>query len=206
MKIKKIRHCTIFFLGSITFILLFASAIIGCDVSPEKGLIPKEELTARQENIIKQAIAENNRAKLLKIGKPAVPMIIERIFEIYNSKPSRQDPVWSDACNLILLLGKIKDKRAVPALDYILVNVKYRTFRGSAARALGNIGDKRSAEPLWTAFNQEKGYLEEGDRKGPDYGWGLAGNYTEQMLREIGMALEKFGEKTGDYPKPFHTW
>ncbi len=59
---------------------------------------------------------------------------------------------------------------------------------------------------LWTAINQEKGYIEEGDRKGPDYGWGLAGNYTEQMLREIGMALEKLGEKPGDYPKPFHTW
>lgn len=185
---------------------IFVITVAGCDVALKSNLIPKQELSPQQEDTIKQAIAKNDRAKLRQIGKPAVPMILERIFEIYDSKPSRQDPVWADACNLIILLGDIKDKRAVPALNHILVDVKYRTFRGNAAHALGGIRDKRSIEPLWTAFKQEKSYLEKGDRKGPDYGWGLAGNYTEQMLGSIGMALEKLGEKPGDYPNPFHGW
>lgn len=192
--------------AALFFLVIFVIAIIGCDVAIESSLIPGQELSPQQEKIIKQAIARNDRAKLRQIGKPAVPMILERIFEIYNSKPWRQDPIWADACNLILLLGDIRDERAVPALNHILVEVKYRTFRGSAAHALGKIHDKRSIEPLWTAFKQEKGYLEKGDRKGPDYGWGVANNYTEQMLGHIGMALEKLGEKPGDYPDPFHGW
>lgn len=195
--IKNIKStCLLFIISS----LLITA---GCQADPTKNLIPQQELTSKQESIIKEAISKNNRSRLLKIGKPAVPMIIERVFEIYKSRPSRQDPAWADAANLILLLGKIKDKRAVPALDFMVENIKYRVFRGVAAHSLGNIGDKRAIEPLWTAFNQEKGYLKEGNRKGPDYGWGLAGNYTEQMLEELGMALEKLGEDPGDYPKPF---
>jgi hypothetical protein len=189
-------------------LLLIITALLitaGCEADPAKNLIPQQDLSTKQESIIKEAILKNDRSKLLKIGDPAVPMIIERVFEIYKSKPSRQNPVWADAANLILLLGKIKDKRAVPALDFMVENVKYRIFRGKAAHALGNIGDKRAIEPLWTAFNQEKGYLKEGHRKGPDYGWGLAGKYTEQMLEELGMALEKLGEDPGDYPKPFYS-
>ncbi len=178
--------------------------VLGCGITAESRFIPRQELSPEREKAIKQAIAANDRAALRRIGKPAAPMILERVFEIYNSKPWRQDPVWADAANLIILLSKIRDTRAVPALNYILAEVKYRVFRGDAAYALGHIGDKRAIEPLWKVFKEEKGYLAAGDRKGPDYGWGVAGNYTERMLEEIGMALERLGERPGDYPKPFH--
>lgn len=200
MRSRDMKQAMLFFLA------IFIIAVVGCDVAVERSLIPKRELSSQQENVIRQAIAKNDRAKLRQIGKPAVPLILERIFEIYNSKPWRQDPIWADAANLVILLGDIGDERAVPALTHMLVDIKYRVFRGDAAYSLGNIGDKRSIEPLWTAFKQEKSYLEKGDRKGPDYGWGVAGNYTEQMLGHIGMALEKLGEKPGDYPNPFHGW
>lgn len=192
---------------TVLFLLaIFVIAVVGCGVGVESKLIPKQELSPQKVDIIKEAIAKNDRSKLRQIGKPAVPLILERVFEIYNSRPSRRDPVWCDACNLILLLGEIRDNRGVPALNHIVVDVKYRTFRGDAAYALGKIRDKRSIEPLWTAFKQEKSYLEKGDRRGPDYGWGLAGNYTEQMLAHIGMALERLGEKPGDYPRMFEGW
>ena len=188
------------------FIIIIAFMLItaGCEAPLQSDLIPKQELSSEKEKVIKEAIAANDRAKLLRIGKPATPMIIERIFEIYNSKPWRQDPIWADACNLVILLGQIKDNRAVPALNYMLVEEKYRVFRGYAAHSLGNIGDRRAIEPLWKVFREENGYLKAGDRKGPDYGWGVAGNYTCLMLEHIGIALEKFGEDPGDYPKPFY--
>ncbi len=188
--------------------MFFCAACIlivsGCDMATEQMVVPSQDLTLQQEKIIANALTRNDRDALRRIGSPAVPMILERIFEIYRSKPWRQDPVWADASNLVLLLGDIKDKRAVPALNMMVTNVKYRIFRGYAARALGSIRDARSIGPLWQAFREEKGYLEQGDRKGPDYGWGLAGNYTEMTLEHLGMALEKFGEHPGEYPKPFY--
>ena len=181
--------------------------VTGCEVGVERSLIPKQELSPQQEKAIKEAIAKNDRDSLRRIGKPAAPMILERIFEVYNSKPWRQDPIWADAANLVLLLGDIRDERSVPALNHILLNLKYRIFRGDAAYALGKIRDKRSIEPLRKAFNQEMGYYKSGDRKGPDYGWGVAGNYTVHMLRYIGTALESLGEKPGNYPRTmFDGW
>ena len=188
-------------------IALSIAAFAGCDISVERSLIPTEELGDQQEQAIREAIAKNDRDTLRRIGKPAAPMILERVFEIYNSRPRRQDPIWADAANLVLLLGDIKDKRSVPALNHLITNLKYRVFRGNAAYALGKIRDKRSVEPLWMAFNQEMDYYKKGDRKGPDYGWGVAGNYTVQMLRYIGTALERLGENPGDYPRTmFDGW
>lgn len=177
--------------------------VIGCG-QREVDLIPRQRLSPAEENNIRQAIGEVNFAKLKQIGNKAVPMIIERIFEIYNSKPHRQDPVWCDACNLILLLGKIGDERAVPALEYLLVEKRYRTFRGEAAHSLAMIGDKSAVGSLWRVFKEEKGYLKQGDRRGPDMGWGLAGNYTSLVLEEIGLALQKLGEEVEDFPRPFY--
>lgn len=194
-------------LAVLFFLVIFVLAVAGCDVNTQGNLIPKQELSPQQEKIIREAIARNDRDKLRRIGKSAVPMVLERIFEIYNSKPWRQDPVWADAANLVILLGTIGDERAVPALSHMVTDIKYRVFRNDAAYALGNIGDKRAIEPLWIAFNQEMGYWKAGDRKGPDYGWGVASNYTVRMLHYIGAALEKLGEKPGNYPRSmFNGW
>ena len=56
----------------------------------------------------------------------------------------------------------------------------------------------------WQAFNEEKKYWDNGDKKGPDMGWGLSMNFTGLTLEEIGLALEYFGEDVGDYPRPFY--
>ena len=176
------------------FLLVFFTG--SCSFEQSSTLIPKQELSPQQEEEIKQAIKQTDHSKLRRIGKPAVPLILERIFEIANdAKLSRDVAVSSDACNFIIDIGHIKDKRALPALEYLLKNTKYRTFRPSLAYALGMIGDKRAIEALMEVYKQEKGYLAKGDTKGPDYGWGLASDYTYHVLVASATALEKLGKK-----------
>ena len=187
--------------------LVLAALGCGCgDRSPENGLIPDQEIEADLEAEIIQALQgfqPGDRRRLEEIGSPAVPLIIARIFEIHRQQPGRQDPVWADTSNLTVLLGDIGDPRAQPALQYLVSEVRYRNNRRYAAHALVQLNDPAAIPALRRAFDEERGYWRAGDQRGPDFGWGVAGNYTAQMLEVLGDALVHFGEDPGDYPTPW---
>ncbi len=174
----------------------------GCDAIQQAGLIPSQKLTAQQKEQITQAIASRNHSSLRSIGKPAVPLIIKEILTAANNPAQSQDVrASSDACNFIYDLGAIRDPRAVPALSHILNDVQKRTSHPAVARALGQIGDKKAVGALKTAFKREKGYIAKGKRKGPDYGWGLSGDFSYQVAQNVGTALRRLGENPGEIPK-----
>lgn len=183
----------------------FAIAVLvvlsaGCGKG-KPDLIPTQRLDPGREEEITGAIREVNHAKLREIGKPAVPLILQRVLEIADSKSLSKDVrVSSDACNLIADLAHIGDRRATPALKHLLADKKYRTFRPTVAAAMGMMGDASAVDVLWKVFEEEKGYLAQGRKKGPDMGWGLAGNFTYQVLLEVGVALRRLGETVDDIP------
>lgn len=185
------------------WVILIALVVfmVGCSLPGPTNLIPKQDLDPRLEKEITQAIKEVNHNKLRKFGKPATPLILERVFEIGDDRSlSRDVRVSADGCNLIIDLRYINDKRAIPALIYLLEKKKYRTFRPTVAWVLGRIGDEKAVVALWKVFEEEKGYLDKGDAEGPDMGWGLASDYTYQVLLEVGMSLRRLGEDVKEIP------
>jgi HEAT repeat protein len=175
-------------------LILFAFFFAGCDMFQQMNLVPKQELSAQMEQRITQAIKNKDHSTLKSIGKSATPSIIKAVLDIANDEyKSRSVTSSSFACNLIHDLGAIRDSRATPALTYLLGNVKYRTFHPSVARALAQLGDRSAVDSLKKAYEREMGYIAKGDGKGPDYGWGLAGNFSYQVASETGNALKRFG-------------
>ncbi|GAG30936.1 unnamed protein product, partial [marine sediment metagenome] len=144
-------------------LILLIFCLSGCG-SPTSKLIPKQKLDPALEKEITQAIKEVNHNKLRKFGKPVTPLILGRVFEIGDDHSlSRDVKVSADGCNLIIDLRYINDKRAIPALIYLLEKKKYRTFRPTVAWVLGRIGDEKAVVALWKVFEEEKGYLDKGD-------------------------------------------
>lgn len=178
--------------------------LIGC--SQGTNLIPKSILAPDTKKEITDLIKAKDYAKLQDIGAPAVSLILKRIFEIANNRSLSRDVVISaEAGNYIIILGKIADQEAVPALNFLLKSKKYRVFRTYVASTLKQIGDKEAISALWQVFEEEKGYLAEGDRKGPDLGWDLPKNFTYKVLLEVGIALTRLGEEVGEIPMDENT-
>jgi len=188
--------------GCLAPLVVIVLCSAGCDAMQQATLVPKQKLTSQEKERISNAIASRNHSTLRAIGKQAVPMIIKAVLDIANdSAKSRSVTVSSDACNFIHDLGAIRDPRAVPALSYILKDVKKRTFHPAAARALGQIGDKSAVDVLKISFEREKGYIAKGNGKGPDYGWGLANDFAYQVAQNAGTALRRLGQNPGEIPK-----
>ena len=185
-------------------VILFAP---GC-TKREKYPIPEKNLTPEQEERISRILSNKSKApqfnkELLDMGELAVPVILEKIFEL-NKKISTRTGYSHDervimSCdegNLIIALGAIKSKKAVPSLIYMLKEErKFRSETRSIASALGRIGDRRAIEPLKEVLEKELEYLKSGDYEGPDYGWGLAADFTCQCIGAIGKALCDLGER-----------
>src|SRR6478752_1863176 len=65
-----------------------------------------------------------------------------------------QDPSYKVRVQAALVLGKLNDKRAVPALMQALHD-ENETVRGVAATSLGRIGDKSSANALQASASSD---------------------------------------------------
>jgi len=78
----------------------------------------------------------------LSWSTPARADRIDRLVKILQSSDS-----YKVRLQVVITLGKLKDKRAVPALVRALSDENY-TVRGVAATALGQIGDKRALPAL----------------------------------------------------------
>ena len=86
-------------------------------------------------------IAARRWEELIKIGKPAMPCLIEAL----------QNRDWYVRANVVETLGKMKDNRVLDLLISTL-NDENLKVKLAAAKALGEIGDIRALEPLMAAF------------------------------------------------------
>ena len=185
------------------FTILFLLITGGC--GKRQNIVPKSNLPAAEQEEIRSLLQDvdymDKAARLLfakKYEKKGVPFMIERIMEIYKlGSDWKHQRLYAQAENLIYSLGEIKDSRALPALKLWLIDEKYRVFRDEAAYAVGELGNPEAIEFLWNVWEEEKGYLEKGDDKGPwpFAGYHPAGGYVHAMLRDIAQALFKLGEK-----------
>ena len=126
-------------LGQIWLGVVFLLGSIGCFL-----LLYAEE---NVEERIQKLFQERKFKELEKIGKPAVPALIEAL------KNEDSEVRWEAA----IVLRKAGDKSAVPALTEALKD-KDSEVRRKAAYALGWIGDK-SAIPALTEALKDKDSL-----------------------------------------------
>jgi len=182
-------------------LLLFA----GCGRKEKKNLIPESNLPAEEQEEIRDFISNNEHMKNAarykfaeKTGSEGIPFMIERIMEIYNMGSDWNYPEeYAIASNLILSLGEMDDASVLPALKLWLTDKKYRVFRPDAVHALGALGNPGAMEPLRNVWDEEKGYLDNGDDQGPwpFSGQHPSGGYVHGVMSEIGIALFKLGDK-----------
>lgn len=190
-----------FSIGIIVFLLI----LTGCGKGQKPNIIPESNLPAGEQEKIRNVLHDMNYMqkadRLLfarKYGKEGVPFMIERVMEIYKMGSDwKHQREYIIAENLILSLGEIGDTRALPALKLWLTDKKYRVFRNEAAYALGELESVEAIESLWEIWEEEKGYLENGDDEGPwpFAGYHPSGCYVHAVLSEVGKALFKLGEK-----------
>jgi len=167
------------------------------------SIIPKQALSEAKRAEIRSALQDlsdaekSARGVVRRFGKDATPVIIERVQEIYEKGSDWEyQRLYAQAEDLIVSLGEAGDARAKDALELWVADKDYRVFRDEAAQALGKLGDRSSRQALWQAWNEEKGYLLEGDDEGP---WPFAGEppaggYVHSMLADIGKALHELGD------------
>ncbi len=75
-----------------------------------------------------------------------------------------QDPSYKVRVQAAIVLGKLADKRAVPALIQALRD-ENESVRGVAATSLGRIGDKSAANALLQATNDSSEFVRAQARK-----------------------------------------
>jgi len=88
---------------------------------------------------------ENAGDVLIKIGEPAVPVIIPLLFH----------PDWDVRANAAMLLGEIRSGKAIPRLVFMLKD-PHRYVRENAAQSLGKIGALAAVPNLVEALTDNK--------------------------------------------------
>ncbi len=131
--------------------------------------------------------------KLTKIGKPAVPALINTAKG--DNKTLRKASM--------IVLGEIKDESAVPILVEELEKTKDKKFKAGLIIILGRMGDKRASPLLIKALNGESeevvaaasyalGKLKE--ENAVPFLIPLLGHSNEYVRREVTKALKKIGD------------
>src|SRR5580765_7115231 len=86
----------------------------------------------------------------------AAPASADKIDDL--TRALMQDPSYKVRVQAALVLGKLADKRAVPALMQALKD-ENESVRGVAATSLGRIGDKGAANALLEATNDASEFV-----------------------------------------------
>jgi hypothetical protein len=76
------------------------------------------------------------------------------------SRAVTSDPSWRVRLQAVVVIGKLGDRRAMPALMHAL-NDPNETVRGLAARVLGDLGDARSLAALERAKSDTSAFVRE---------------------------------------------
>src|SRR2546423_6371734 len=82
----------------------------------------------------------------------AAPAAADKIDDL--TRALMQDPSYKVRVQAALVLGKLNDRRAVPALIQALHD-ENETVRGVAATSLGRIGDKSASNALMVASSSD---------------------------------------------------
>src|SRR4051812_1645894 len=82
----------------------------------------------------------------------------DRIDELNHTVVS--EPAWRVRLQAVMVLGRLGDKRAVPALVHALTD-QAEGIRGLAAQILGKLGDPRAVPGLERARHDASGFVRE---------------------------------------------
>jgi HEAT repeat protein len=169
------------------------------NVSKNKEAVDEKLLQKEINRLIKELaegdIIDQYKAgrKLKKIGKPAVPALIDAI----KGDDKRLRKV------AMIVLGQIKDKRTVPVLIEELEKTKDKKMRAGLIIILGRIGDKRASPTLMKALNEKSeeivaaaayslGKLKE--EKATPLLIPLLSHSSEYIRQTVTKAIEKIGD------------
>src|SRR2546430_3004791 len=97
-----------------------------------------------------------SRALVLLLLLAARPATADKIDDLARALMS--DPSYKVRVQAALVLGKLHDKRAVPALQQALKD-ENESVRGVAATSLGQIADKNAANALLEATNDPSEFV-----------------------------------------------
>jgi HEAT repeat protein len=117
-------------------------------IEDRRSILPLIDALNDKHVKVREAAAESLR----QIG----PIAVEPLIAALNDENPN---ICHDA---IVLLGDIRDSRAVDHLVVVLKNYELWSLRFEAARALGKIKDSRAIEPLIEALNDKDAYVREG--------------------------------------------
>lgn len=186
---------------------------VGEDTESLKEIIEQEEVTQDKETEDKKSLQKEINGlieqlaegdiidqykagrKLKKIGKPAVPALIDAIKG--DNKRLRKAAM--------IVLGQIKDKSTVPVLIEELEKTKDKKMRAGLIIILGRMGDKRATPTLMKALNEESeevvaaaayslGKLKE--EKATSLLIPLLSHSSEYIRQTVTKAIEKIGDKS----------
>src|SRR6185436_21028222 len=96
------------------------------------------------------------RPLVLLLLLSARPAAADKIDDLARTLMS--DPSYKVRVQAALVLGKLRDKRAVPALQQALKD-ENESVRGVAATSLGQIADKSAANALLEATNDPSEFV-----------------------------------------------
>src|SRR5262245_11936980 len=96
------------------------------------------------------------RLVMLLLLVAARPAAADKIDDL--SRTLTTDPSYKVRVQAALVLGKLRDRRAVPALQVALKD-ENESVRGVAAQALGQIADKSAANALQEAVNDPSEFV-----------------------------------------------
>ncbi|MCD6220372.1 HEAT repeat domain-containing protein [Candidatus Calescamantes bacterium] len=178
------RRIGLFLLTSVLLVLL-----VGCDgwqVTSSGG--SKEAEQSVEENLSKMESTVEEAGdfesagwstmeymnNLVKIGKPAVPKILEVV------KDKSKNPGFR-VLLLTEVLGDIKDTEIVPQLTEILEdNQEDEAVKDAVIQCLGMIGDERALEPIFDLY-----YSPEGEKYRDTIFWALGGFEGRKAAEEV---------------------
>lgn len=120
------------------------------------GKIGDERAIKPLVNTLKDTDGDVRRKSIIALGKIGKPAVGELLKSFDNDD-------WHLRSQIAVVLGKIKDERAVEPLIDSLYNSRYKNqnkyVRGRIIEALGNIGDERAVDALINALDDQYIYV-----------------------------------------------
>ena len=175
--------------GLFLFISVFLVLLVGCDGwqvtssgGSEEAEQSVEENLSKMESTVEEAKDFESAGwstmeymnNLVKIGKPAVPKILEVV------KDKSKNPVFR-VLLLTEVLGDIKDTEIVPQLTEILEDIQEdEAVKDAVIQCLGMIGDERALEPIFDLY-----YSPEGEKYRDTIFWALGGFEGRKAAEEV---------------------
>ncbi|MCE1245259.1 MAG: HEAT repeat domain-containing protein [Firmicutes bacterium] len=169
------------FIALVFFLGIAAGSVFAAD----KYAKLTTDLISQDDAVRTKAVKE-----LVKAGKPAVPSVVKALQSL---------EVYTGRANAAVVLGRIGDKSAVPALIKALGD-EYTDVKVKSTEALGLLGDKKAVDPIIAAMKEGNYDLKTtgavalgklGDKKAVPYLKELEKIQDENLHKAVKTALER---------------